>query len=76
MFGLLQPSQFPLVAAPVLAIGVAVSSRDFEFLDLLVVFEDALETCPPMRLVSDVSRSHVYMMLATISHSLPSVGFD
>ena len=41
-FGLLQPSQFPLVAAPVLAVGVAVSSRDFEFLDLSVVFEDAM----------------------------------
>jgi len=73
-FGLLQPS--PIVAAPGLAVEVAASSRGFEFFDLLVAAVDPLGTCPRMRLVSAVSRSHLCMMLATISHSLPRVGFE
>ena len=52
------------------------SSRGFGVFELLVVLEDALGTCPPMRLVSAVSRSHVCMMPSIISHSRPSVGFE
>ena len=66
--GLLQPSQLPLVTVPVLAVGVVAS-----FFALLAVTVDPLVTCPPMRLVSAVSRSHLCMMLATISHSLTRV---
>ena len=69
--GLLQPSQLPLVTVLVLAVGVAAS-----FFALLAVTVDPLVACPPMRLVSAVSRSHLCMMLATISHSLPRVGFE
>ena len=69
--GLLQPSQLPLVTVPVLAVGVAAS-----FFALLAVTVDPLVTCPSMRLVSAVSRSHLCMMLATISHSLPRVGLE
>ena len=75
-FDLLQPSQFPLVAAPALAVEVAASSRGFGFFDLLVAAVDPLGTCQPMRLFSAVSRSHLCTMLATISHSLPRVGFE
>jgi hypothetical protein len=74
-FGLLQPSHVLLVAALVPTVVVDESSRDLEVFVLLEVDEEPLATCPPMRLLSAVSRSRMCMMLATISHSLPSVGF-
>ena len=69
---LLQPSHALPVAALVPTVAVEESSRGFEVFVLPEVDEDPLGVCPLMRLISTVSRSHLCMMTATISHSLSS----
>jgi hypothetical protein len=70
----LQPWHFLVVAALAPPALVDASSEDFGVFVLLVVDEAPLGTWPPMRLTSAVKASHWYMMRATISHSLDSVG--